>query len=266
MNVKKNIKKIQRLIIAFMTEKRIVRLNKFISESGFCSRREADRFIELGFVSINGEKGKLGDQVEDGDKVIVNGSLIRPKNKKNFSILAYNKPEGVICTTEKGVKDNILQHVRFSERIFPIGRLDKDSRGLIFLTNNGDIVNKILRAGNKHEKEYLVTVTKPITEDFLIGMASGVPIMGERTKKCFIRKTNPFSFKIILVQGLNRQIRRMCEYFNYEVKKIDRIRIMNITVKGLALGDYRELNSEEKSKLLESIADSSSERKKKSRS
>lgn len=239
------------------------RLNKFISESGLCSRREADRYIERGNVFINGQRAKVGDQVFVGDKVMCNGHKIDPKTEENLILLAFNKPIGITSTTELSVKDNIIDFVNYSERIFPIGRLDKDSSGLIFLTNNGDLVNKILRAGNKHEKEYLVTVNKPITEDFLFGMSNGVPILDVVTKKCKVKQVSTFVFSITLIQGLNRQIRRMCEYFDYQVTKLERVRIMHISIKGLAIGDFRELSADELAILMKSVAKSSSEVEKK---
>lgn len=235
------------------------RLNKFISESGLCSRREADRFIEKGNVFINGKRAKIGDQVLAGDRVMVNGHNIEPKEESNFILLAFNKPVGITSTTESNVRDNIVDYVNYSERIFPIGRLDKDSSGLIFLTNNGDIVNKILRAGNKHEKEYVVTVNKPITEDFIFEMSNGVPILGVNTRKCKVRQISPFVFNIILIQGLNRQIRRMCEHFGYEVTKLERTRIMNINLKGIPTGEFRELTEEEMSDIIKSVEKSSSD-------
>lgn len=235
------------------------RLNKYISESGLCSRRAADRYIELGQVFINGKRAKVGDQVKPGDRVSVNGQNIAPSEGKNTVILAYNKPVGVTSTTESAVKDNIVDHVNYSERIFPIGRLDKDSQGLIFLTNNGDLVNKILRAGNNHEKEYLVTVDKPITDDFITDMGGGVPILGVMTKKCKVKKEGSHVFRITLIQGLNRQIRRMCEHFGYQVTKLERVRIMHIKLKGLAVGDWRELEEEELEKLYQLLSNSSSE-------
>lgn len=235
------------------------RLNKFISESGLCSRREADRFIEKGNVFINGKRAKIGDQVYAGDRVMVNGHNIEPKEESSFVLLAFNKPVGITSTTESNVRDNIVDYVNYSERIFPIGRLDKDSSGLIFLTNNGDIVNKILRAGNKHEKEYLVTVDKPITEDFVFEMSNGVPILGVNTRKCKVRQVSTFVFNIILIQGLNRQIRRMCEHFGYEVTKLERTRIMNINIKGIPAGEFRELTEAEMVGIMKSIEKSSSE-------
>lgn len=242
-----------------MNNNAATRLNKFISESGLCSRREADRFIEKGNVFINGKRAKIGDQVLAGDKVMVNGHNIEPKEESNFILLAFNKPVGITSTTESNVKDNIVDYINHSERIFPIGRLDKDSSGLIFLTNNGDIVNKILRAGNKHEKEYLVTVNKPITDDFVFEMSNGVPILGVNTRKCKVRQISIFIFNIILIQGLNRQIRRMCEHFGYEVTRLERTRIMNINLKGIPTGEFRELSEEEMSGIMKSVEKSSSE-------
>lgn len=221
------------------------RLNKYISESGICSRRQADKYIENGNVFVNGKRAKVGDQVLPTDKVMVNGNAIEPRKQEDAIFIAFNKPVGVTSTTEEGVKNNIVDYVNHSERIFPIGRLDKDSQGLIFLTSNGDIVNKILRAGNQHEKEYLVTVNKPITDHFIAGMSSGVPIMDVMTRKCEVFKESTFVFRIILVQGLNRQIRRMCEHFGFEVTKLERTRIMNINLKGLPLGEWRELTEQE---------------------
>ena len=235
------------------------RLNKYISESGMCSRRAADRYIEQGNVLINGRKAKVGDQVYFGDLVSVNGQSIEPKQAENSILLAFNKPVGVTSTTEAGVKSNIVDYVNHSDRVFPIGRLDKDSQGLIFMTNNGDLVNKILRAGNNHEKEYLVTVNKPITDQFITGMAKGVPVLGVMTKKCKVVKESPFIFKITLIQGLNRQIRRMCEHFGFEVTKLERVRIMNISVKGLPVGEWRELTPEEQTEIFNMVAKSSSE-------
>jgi 23S rRNA pseudouridine2604 synthase len=222
------------------------RLNKFISESGLCSRREADRFIAQGVVFINGRKAVVGDQVKPNDRVRVNGNNLEPRDADNVFLIALNKPVGVTSTTEENVRDNIVQYVNHSERLFPIGRLDKDSQGLIFLTNNGDLVNKILRAGNKHEKEYVVTVNKPLTTAVINGMANGVPMLGVITKKCKIVQEGATTFRITLVQGLNRQIRRMCEYFGYEVTKLERVRIMNINLKGLPVGDWRDLTDSEK--------------------
>ena len=236
------------------------RLNKYISESGLCSRRAADRYIELGQVFINGKRAKVGDKVIFGDVVNVNGQSIEPRQAENSIIIAYNKPVGVTSTTEAGVKDNIVEHVNHSERVFPIGRLDKDSQGLIFLTNNGDLVNKILRAGNNHEKEYIVTVNKPINETFVENMSKGVPILGVMTKKCKVKQEGSNVFRITLIQGLNRQIRRMCEHFGFEVTKLERVRIMNINLKGLAVGDWRELDEKEQAEINKLLAKSSSEK------
>jgi 23S rRNA pseudouridine2604 synthase len=240
-----------------MAEK--IRLNKFISDSGVCSRREADKYIEQGHIFVNGKRASIGDQVSKYDKVMLNGNPIVAKTGTDFVFLAFNKPVGIISTTEIGVKESIIDYIGYHERIFPIGRLDKESQGLIFLTNNGDIVNKILRAGNKHEKEYLVTVNKPVTEDFILKMGNGVPILGEMTKKCKVAKESVYSFRIVLIQGLNRQIRRMCEYFGYEVVKLERTRIMNITLKGLPIGEWRQLQQEEMDLIMAEIADSSSD-------
>ncbi len=236
-----------------------VRLNKFIADSGLCSRREADRAIEAGKVTINGKRAEIGTQVNIGDKVRVNGHELEPRRGDNLVFIALNKPVGITSTTEEGVVDNIVNFVNHSARIFPIGRLDKDSQGLIFLTNNGDLVNKILRAGNKHEKEYIVTVNKPLTDAVVQGMSNGVPMLGVVTKKCKITVEHPQVFRIVLVQGLNRQIRRMCEHFGYEVTKLERVRIMNVTLKGLPVGDWRDLNDDELEGILKMTEESSSE-------
>jgi len=241
-----------------------MRLNKFISESGLCSRREADRYIEQGKVLINGRRANIGDRVLPGNRVTVNGHELEPKQAKNTIFIALNKPAGITSTTELNVAGNIVDYVNHSERIFPIGRLDKDSEGLIFLTNDGDVVNKILRAGNNHEKEYIVTVNKPITELFILSMAAGIPMDGRTTKKCLVKQESPFVFRITLVQGLNRQIRRMCEFLGYEVKKLERIRIMNISLKGLPAGDWRELTEEEVNTIYSLVESSSSVEEKKS--
>ncbi|MBS0849811.1 23S rRNA pseudouridine(2604) synthase RluF [Citrobacter sp. JGM124] len=238
-----------------------IRLNKYISESGICSRRDADRYIEQGLVFINGKRAKIGDQVLTGDSVKVNGQLIEPRQEDDLVLIALNKPVGIVSTTEEGERDNIVDFVNHSKRVFPIGRLDKDSQGLIFLTNHGDLVNKILRAGNDHEKEYLVTVNKLITDEFILGMGRGVPILGTVTKKCKVKKESPFVFRITLVQGLNRQIRRMCEYFGYEVTRLERTRIMNVSLSGLPQGEWRDLNDDELIELFKLIENSSSETK-----
>lgn len=220
-----------------------MRLNKYISETGLCSRREADARIEAGRVTINGVVATLGTQVAAGDVVCVDGKQVGAAQKHVY--IALNKPVGITCTTERHVAGNIVDFVRHRERIFPIGRLDKDSEGLILLTNNGDIVNEILRAENEHEKEYLVTVDRPVTRIFLDGMASGVRILGTVTKPCRVTRVTATTFRITLTQGLNRQIRRMCSFFGYKVLRLQRVRIINVTLDGLAVGKWRELSSAE---------------------
>ncbi|MBI6038431.1 23S rRNA pseudouridine(2604) synthase RluF [Clostridium perfringens] len=220
-----------------------VRLNKYISETGFCSRREADKLIEQGRVKIDGVKASTGMKVSKGQSVYVDGKPLKVENELVY--IALNKPVGITCTTESKIKGNIVDFINHEKRIFPIGRLDKDSQGLIFMTNDGDIVNKILRAGNNHEKEYIVTVNKTITDEFIKGMSNGVPILGTVTKKCLVKKESKNSFRIILTQGLNRQIRRMCEYFGYEVKKLERVRIMNVSLGNLKIGSWRYLTKKE---------------------
>ncbi|MCF0055684.1 23S rRNA pseudouridine(2604) synthase RluF [Dyadobacter sp. CY356] len=221
----------------------LIRINKFISETGFCSRREADRLVEQGRVTLNGRQAVLGDKATDADEILVDGKPL--KVKKAGIYIAFNKPVGITCTTERQIKGNIIDFINHKERIFPIGRLDKPSEGLIFLTSDGDIVNKILRAGNNHEKEYVVTVDKPIKPDFIQKMSNGIPILDTVTKKCFVRKDGHFVFTIILTQGLNRQIRRMCEYLGYSVTKLKRVRIMNVTLDNLPVGKWRDLTTEE---------------------
>lgn len=220
-----------------------VRLNKYISESGFCSRREADKLIESGLVTIDGIKATMGTKVSKGQIVKVNGKLI--SKEEDLVYIVLNKPVGITCTTEHKVKGNIVDFVNHKKRIFPIGRLDKDSQGLILMTNDGDIVNKILRAGNNHEKEYIVTVNKPINEEFVRRMSNGIKILGQVTKKCYVKKESNNTFRIILTQGLNRQIRRMCEALGYEVVKLKRIRIMNINLGELRMGEWRDLTYKE---------------------
>ena len=222
-----------------------MRLNKFISETGLCSRREADARIEAGRVTINGVVATLGMQVDAGDLVCVDGQPVGGAEQHVY--IALNKPVGVVCTTDREIPGNITDFVGYRERIFPIGRLDKDSEGLILLTNNGDIVNEILRVENSHEKEYVVTVDRPVTEIFLNGMASGVRILGTVTKPCKVTRVGPATFRIILTQGLNRQIRRMCSFFGYKVLRLQRVRIINLTLEGLALktGKWRELKDHE---------------------
>lgn len=220
-----------------------IRINKALSEQGFCSRRQADTLIEQGRVTINGRKAELGDRVLPGDEIQVDGKSANKKQEDVF--IAFNKPVGITCTTDESIPGNIISYINHPERIFHVGRLDKPSEGLIFLTNNGDIVNKILRAGNRHEKEYIVTVDRPITEEFVKRMAGGIPILGTVTKKCKVERLSRFVFKIILVQGLNRQIRRMCEYLGYEVTRLQRVRIMNITLEGIPEGKWRDLTAKE---------------------
>jgi len=235
-----------------MTE--LKRLNKFISETGFCSRREADKYIEQGRVTVNGNIPEMGVKVADTDTVLIDGNPLRAKPKRVY--IAYNKPVGITCTTESKIQSNIVKAVNYPTRIFPIGRLDRPSEGLIFLTNEGDIVNKILRAGNNHEKEYVVTVDKPLNRQFVTKMANGIPILDTVTKKCKVTQTAPQEFKIVLTQGLNRQIRRMCEYLGYEVVTLKRTRIMNVTLKGLKVGQWRHLTDVEMAQINDSIADS----------
>jgi 23S rRNA pseudouridine2604 synthase len=230
-------------------------LNKYISETGFCSRREADKYIEQCRVTINGKDAHKGNRVGENDIVLVDGEPI--KKKKAAVYLLLNKPKGVTCTTDLKDKTNIIDFVNYKSRIFPIGRLDKRSEGLIFLTNDGDIVNKILRAGNNHEKEYIVTVDKPVTIDFINKMRNGVRILGTVTQKCFVKQEGPNRFKIILTQGLNRQIRRMCEALGYNVEALKRIRIMNITIAGLAPGKWRYFTPAEIDIVSKMVANSS---------
>ena len=220
-----------------------MRLNKFLAESGACSRREADQWIEAGRVSVNGARAVLGTQVNEGDDVRVDGQALRAKPKRVY--LALNKPIGIECTTDRDVPGNIVDFVGYPERIFPIGRLDKDSEGLILLTNDGDIVNTVLRAENEHEKEYIVAVDRPLTPAFLAGMAAGVPILDTVTNPCRITQVGKNTFRIVLTQGLNRQIRRMCEHFDYRVRRLQRVRIMHVHLGTLPVGKWRELTATE---------------------
>ncbi len=236
-------------------EENSVRINKFLSESGYCSRREADKLIEQGRVTINGKIPEMGTKVAPNDEVHVNGILIGEKKEKRI-YLAFHKPVGIECTTNQSVRDNIVDFINYPERIFPIGRLDKASEGLIFMTNDGDIVNKILRARNNHEKEYIVTVNKPITERFIQRMANGIPILETVTRKCKVEQISKNIFKIILTQGLNRQIRRMCEYLDYEVVALKRTRIINISL-NVPEGKYRSLTEAEINQLNSLIEPSS---------
>ena len=222
-------------------EEKLTRLNKYLSEAGYCSRREADRLIDAGRVTINGTVPELGTKVTQNDVVEVDGKSITER-KADFVYLAFNKPVGIVCTTDTRVeKNNIIDYIKYPKRVFPIGRLDKPSEGLIFLTDDGDIVNKILRASNNHEKEYVVTVDKPLNRQFVNKMANGIPILDTVTKKCKVKQTGPQQFTIVLTQGLNRQIRRMCEYLGYEVTKLKRSRIMNVELGKLRPGQWRDL-------------------------
>jgi 23S rRNA pseudouridine2604 synthase len=225
-----------------------VRLNKYISETGVCSRREADKWIEAGRVTCNGQPAALGTRVADGDEIRVDGELVGAKKEQIY--IALNKPVGVTCTTESHIEDNIIDLIGHSERIFPIGRLDKDSEGLILLTNNGDIVNDILRSENNHEKEYIVTVDRPITELSLQMLAEGVKIMGKLTKPCKVRRIDQLTFRMILTQGLNRQIRRMCSALGYKAQRLQRVRIMNVHLGTLNPGEWRHLTDHELAGLL----------------
>jgi 23S rRNA pseudouridine2604 synthase len=232
------------------------RINKYLSEAGYCSRRAADKLIDEGRVTINGIVPEMGTKIIPGDEVRVDGKLITPP-KEEFIYIAFNKPVGIVCTTDTAKeKDNIIDFINHPKRIFPIGRLDKPSEGLIFLTNDGDIVNKILRARNNHEKEYVVTVNKPITKAFIDRMKSGVPILDTITRECYVRQNSTYTFTIILTQGLNRQIRRMCEFLDYKVVKLKRIRIMNIVL-DVPLGKWRYLTETEMKQIHSLVASSS---------
>ena len=225
------------------------RINKYLSEVGYCSRRVADRLIKEGKVTINGNIPEIGTMLEEGDRVEVKGQRIKKSTKQKKIYLAFNKPVGIVCTTDRRVEpNNIIDFIKYPTRIFPIGRLDKESEGLIFLTNDGDIVNKILRARNNHEKEYIVKVNRPINLEFIESMRNGVEILDTITKKCFVKQLGPKKFKIILTQGLNRQIRRMCESLGYRVQSLKRIRIMNIKL-DVSRGEYREFTKRELSEL-----------------
>lgn len=246
--------KIKKNIIIHNDRPDEIRLNKYISESGYCSRREADKLIESGRVTIDNVKATMGTKVAKGQIVKVDGKKISKED--DLVYIALNKPVGITCTTEHKVKGNIVDFVNHEKRIFPIGRLDKDSQGLILLTNDGDIVNKILRAGNNHEKEYIVTVNRPINEEFVKRMSNGIRILGQVTKKCYVKKEGSNTFRIILTQGLNRQIRRMCEALGYEVTKLKRVRIMNINLDNLKIGAWRDLTEKELKELNELIVTS----------
>lgn len=234
-----------------MQQDNTVRLNKYLSDSGFCSRREADRLIEAGKVMVEGKTVGLGDRVIPGQHVVIDGKPLHREEER--LLIAFNKPRGIVCTTSKKDKDNIVDYLNFDKRIYPIGRLDKDSQGLILLTNKGDIVDKILRGSNYHEKEYVVYVNKPITKEFVDGMQKGVPILDTVTRPCKIHAMDEKCFRIVITQGLNRQIRRMCEYFGYRVTKLKRVRIMNIQLNKLKSGTYRNVSEEELHELMELI-------------
>lgn len=224
-----------------------VRINKYLSEAGVCSRRAADGLIGQGRVTVDGITALMGTKVSDGQKVAVDGKEIR--KTEETVVIAFNKPEGIVCTAEKREKNNVIDFIGYEKRIYPVGRLDKDSEGLLLLTNDGALMNNILKAANNHQKEYLVTVDKEVTDDFVRRMAEGVPVLDRITAKCIVEKTGKYSFRIVLTQGLNRQIRRMCEYFGYKVVKLKRVRIMNITLNGLEKGKYRLLTQEEEKNL-----------------
>lgn len=236
-----------------------VRINKYLSEAGVCSRREADRQIAAGNVTIDGITAETGARVKAGQTVCVCGKPVA--KEEEMILLAFHKPVGIVCTAEKREKNNVVDYINYPKRIYPVGRLDKDSEGLLLLTNNGDIVNKIMRAGNLHEKEYLVTVNRPVTEAFLRGLSGGVPLveLGTTTRRCFVEQTGKRQFQIILTQGLNRQIRRMCEYFGYRVEKLVRTRIMNIELGDLKSGTYRMVTKEEYRELAKLLINSSNE-------
>ncbi len=234
-----------------------VRINKYLSEAGICSRREADRQLEAGNVEIGGRIAAIGDRVLPGEQVYYQGRLVEAEQER--ILLVVNKPKGIVCTAEKREKDNIVDFLHYPKRIYPVGRLDKSSEGLLLMTNEGDFVNKIMRSGNHHEKEYLVEVHKTVTDSFLRGLAGGVPILDTMTRKCKVERTGRKSFKIILTQGLNRQIRRMCEYFDYRVVSLKRVRIMNIHLGDLPVGQYRFVTPQELRRLEQMLADSSNE-------
>lgn len=240
-----------------MGEEQAVRINKYLSEAGVCSRREADRQIEMGNVLIDGRVAVNGDKVAPGQKVVYAGKEVT--KEEEMILIAFHKPTGIVCTAEKREKNNVIDYINYPKRIYPIGRLDKDSEGLLLLTNNGDIVNRMMRSGNMHEKEYIVTVNKPISDSFIRGMAGGVPLveLNATTRKCKVEKISNRKFRIILTQGLNRQIRRMCEYFDYRVEKLERVRIMNIHLGDLEPGRYRDVTKEEYDTLLKMISHSS---------
>ena len=240
-----------------MSEEKGIRINKYLSEIGFCSRRKADLLIEQERIKVNGVYAVMGQKVNGKEEIQVNNKIIKKLENKKHIYIAFNKPVGIVCTTDtKREKDNIIDYINYPTRIFPIGRLDKPSEGLIFLTNDGDIVNKILRANNQHEKEYVVEVNKPVTKDFIKKMGEGVPVLDKITNKCKIKQTGKKTFKIILTQGLNRQIRRMCEYFDYRVVFLKRIRIMNIKL-DIPVGEYRDFTKSELNQINQLVKNSS---------
>ena len=239
----------------FIQKKEPVRLNKYLSEAGVCSRREADRLIETGRVTVDGQRAQTGMRIVPGQVVKVGNKVVSKQDE--MIVLAVNKPRGIVCTEERRERDSIVRFLNYPVRVTYIGRLDKDSHGLLLMTNNGDIINKMMRAANKHEKEYKVTVDKEITEDFLKKMAAGVPILETVTRPCTVKKIGKYTFSIILTQGLNRQIRRMCEALGYEVKDLLRVRVMNITLDGLKDGQYRKLTDQELNELYDQLKDSS---------
>ncbi|RGI28621.1 23S rRNA pseudouridine(2604) synthase RluF [Ruminococcus sp. OM08-13AT] len=239
----------------FLQKSEPVRLNKYLSEAGVCSRREADRLIETGRVTVDGQRAQTGMRIVPGQVVKVGNKVVSKQDE--MIVLAVNKPRGIVCTEERRERDSIVRFLNYPVRVTYIGRLDKDSHGLLLMTNNGDIINKMMRAANKHEKEYKVTVDKEITEDFLKKMAAGVPILDTVTRPCTVKKIGKYTFSIILTQGLNRQIRRMCETLGYEVKDLLRVRVMNITLDGLKDGQYRKLTDQELNELYDQLKDSS---------
>ena len=240
-----------------MSDEKGTRINKYLSEIGFCSRRKADLLIEQERIKVNGVYAVMGQKITGQEEIQVNNKIIKKLENKKHIYIAFNKPAGIVCTTDtKREKDNIIDYINYPTRIFPIGRLDKPSEGLIFLTNDGDIVNKILRANNQHEKEYVVEVNKPVTKDFIKKMGEGVPVLDKITNKCKIKQTGKKTFKIILTQGLNRQIRRMCEYFDYRVVFLKRIRIMNIKL-DIPVGEYRDFTKSELNQINQLVKNSS---------
>lgn len=239
----------------FLQKSEPVRLNKYLSEAGVCSRREADRLIETGRVTVDGQRAQTGMRIVPGQVVKVGNKVVSKQDE--MIVLAVNKPRGIVCTEERRERDSIVRFLNYPVRVTYIGRLDKDSHGLLLMTNNGDIINKMMRAANKHEKEYKVTVDKEITEDFLKKMAAGVPILDTVTRPCTVKKIGKYTFSIILTQGLNRQIRRMCEALGYEVKDLLRVRVMNITLDGLKDGQYRKLTDQELNELYDQLKESS---------